>query len=395
MNPSHALEAPPRGVWVEQRLCAAAALLLLVSPLTSFALSGFLLLNLSSRTSREMRWSLELCMAFALALIAGARPLDPNDLTNDIFVYYEVYRDIAAGDLERLTHFGAGLEVALPLLFGLWALVLPPLSVNGLMFCIALTASMLVVVWVESGFYGGTEKRRPAFAGICLVLMNIYFATQLSRQFLSLVVLLFAFTALTRPRRWLFVLLASSFHVSALVFYAIWLLARRGWPGWLAIVLLAFALRIGFSQVLAAFDVAPDLLADKLLFYVDNDDSVTDSDIGSLRMVGLLAALSILAFMAGGLRAGPLARPWLALPWLTGLVHAILLPIPLASLRATLIVHSVASGVIAWHLFAYRARALLPWVLNALLLYKVAAFAAGLGGANLRPTVTMLAEFLA
>jgi hypothetical protein len=93
------------------------------------------------------------------------------------------------------------------------------------------------------------------------------------------------------------------------------------------------------------------------------------------------------------LRPDKATRPWLALPWVTGAVHFLLLPIPLASLRTTLIVHSVATGYIVWQMFAHRARGLLPLVLNVLLLYKVAALASGEGGAYLRPTALMLASF--
>ena len=56
--------------------------------------------------------------------------------------------------------------------------------------------------------------------------------------------------------------------------------------------------------------------------------------------------------------------------------------------------HSVATGYIVWQMFAHRARGLLPVVLNLLLLYKVSAFALAQGGANLRPTVLMLASFV-
>jgi hypothetical protein len=73
--------------------------------------------------------------ALAFSMMMGARPLDP-DAPNDIDVYYEVYREVAAGRLDAFGTFGGGLEVALPLLCGLWALILPPLTVNGLMFCL-------------------------------------------------------------------------------------------------------------------------------------------------------------------------------------------------------------------------------------------------------------------
>jgi len=268
------------------------------------------------------------------------------------------------------------MEVALPALMLLWANVLPPLSINGLMFCLTLTASLLLLLWIESSFYGTNAMQRPALLGISLLLLNIYFATQLSRQFLSLIVLLYAFTAQTRGRQLLFV-------------------ARRGWLGWVAILLAAFALRIYFAQLLVAFDVLPEAAADKLVYYAENTEESTDADIGSLRMVFLLAVASLFALVGSGLRPDARTRLWLAVPWLTALVHYLLLPIPLASLRATLMVHSVASGFIVYQMFAGRAHKLLLPALNVLLLYKVAAFATAQQGANLRPSIFMFSTFFA
>jgi hypothetical protein len=377
------------------RLSAAAIVLLAISPLAAFALSGFLLINLSIRTSRQMRWTLGLILAIALSLMAGARLVDPSDTSSDILVYHELYLAFAAGDTSELLRFGSGFEVGLPLLMLVWATVLPPLSINGLMFCLALSSSLLLLAWVESAFYRNGAAQRPALLGLALIMLNIYFATQLSRQFLSLIVLLFAFTATTRTRRLCFVALAASLHLTALPFYGIWLMARRGWPGWLGIIAVAWLLRIYFVPLLAAFDVVPDVLADKLLYYVDNEDSSTDADIASLRVVFLLALLSLVSLFASRLRPTIRKRPWLVVPWLTAAVHYILLPIPLASLRATLIVHSVASGCIAWQMLPQHARGLRQLVPNLLLLYKVAAFAFAVGGANLRPTASMVALFFA
>lgn len=387
--------SPSGSLLLEQRLCIAGVLLLAVSPLASFAMCGFLMINLQARTPREVRWVLELALALSLSMMIAAREVDLTSSSEDILVYYDIYVGLAAGDLTGLTQFGGGFEVTLPLLFLLWGWVLPPLSVNGLMFMLALCASLLMVLWVEHTFYRSAGGMRPALAGICLVLLNIYFATQLSRQFFSLVILLFAFSASTRHGRYLALLAAMSLHLTALPFFLLWLLARRGWLGWIAILLIALVLRLYFVPLLTALDIVPAALSDKLTYYLDNEEANTDSDIGSLRMVALLALLSLISLLACRFRPDARTRPWLAVPWLTGVVHFLLLPIPLASLRVTLMVHSVASGVIAWHMFAYRARALLPLILNVLLLYKVLAFGAGQEGANLQPSITMLAGFLA
>jgi hypothetical protein len=380
---------------LEQYLCSAAVVLLCISPLASFALCGFLLITLRARTPREVRWVLEVALALALAMMAGARPLDPDNLSDDIHGYYDTYRELARGDFTALTRFGGGFEVALPLLLWLWALALPPLTVNGLMFCLSITSSMLLVLWIERTFYRRGVLLRPALAGACLLLLNLYFATQLSRQFLSLIVLLFAFTATTRGGRALYVALAASLHLSAVPFYGAWLLARRGVWGWLGILASAVLLRLYFVDLLAAFDVVPAAVADKLVFYLDNEDSMTDSDLGSMRMILLLAALSLVSLLVSRMRADARTRPWLVLPWLTAVIHYVLLPIPLASLRSTLIVHSVLPGLIAWQMFAHRAHTLQPLVLCVLLLYKVAGYATALDGANLRPSVALLAGFVA
>jgi hypothetical protein len=381
------------GARLEEYLCIAGVLLLTVSPLASFALCGFLLMTLHARTPHEVRWVLEIVLVLALSMMAGGRPLDPDNLSDDIYGYYDIYRELAGGDLTALTQFGGGFEVALPLLLWLWGLALPPMTVNGLMFCLSATSSLLLVLWIERSFYRRGVPLRPALAGLCLVMVNLYFATQLSRQFLSLIVLLFAFTAATRGGRGVYVALAASLHLSALPFYVVWRLARLGVWGWVGILGMAGLLRLYFLDLLAAFDVVPAALADKLVFYLDNEDSMTDSDIGSLRMIFLLAVLSLVSLLASRLHPDARTRPWLAVPWFTTAVHYVLLPIPLASLRSTLIVHSLLPGLIAWHMFSHRARALQPVVLGVLLLYKVVAYAAAPNGANLRPSLTLLASF--
>ncbi len=163
----------------------------------------------------------------------------------------------------------------------------------------------------------------------------------------------------------------------------------------MAILAVAWLLRVYFVPLLAAFDVVPDVVADKLLYYVENEDSSTEAELASLRMVFLLALLSLVSILACWLHPAPRTRPWLVVPWLTGAVYYLLLPIPLASLRTTLIVHSVASGCIAWQMLPHHARGLRQLIPNSLLLYKVAAFALVVGGANLRPSVSMLASFFA
>lgn len=394
---AHTVPAGPFCASVEYELEIAAGLvaagLLLFFPIASFALSAFLLVNLHDRTSPHARVLLGLVLAVSLAMMTGARPIDPQE-SNDIEGYHLVYQALAEGDLEALTHFGGGLEVGLPLLMMLWATVLPPLSPNGLMFCLSLTGALLMLLWVERRFYAGRGPRSPALLGICIVMLNLYFATQLARQFLSLVVLLYAFTAHGPIRKTLWLVVAASFHLTALPFFGLYVLARRGLPGWLAIVLAALAFRIYFAELLGAFDVLPPALAEKLVYYMADLDELGSPDIASLRMIGLLGAISLVVLLSTRMRPSPAVRPWLALPWITALVHVLLLPVPLASMRATLMVHSVAPGFIVFKMLAGRPGPLLLAVLNVLLLYKIGSFATAPQSANLASSLAMLSGFL-
>jgi len=374
-------------------LCAVAGSLLLAFPIAALALSTFLLINLPVGTSRSTRLMLGATAVLAFSMMMGARPLDPA-APNDIDVYYEVYQELAAGRFEALATFGGGLEVALPLLCGLWAFLLPALSVNGLMFCCALTGASLLVVWVEVTFYRDRHWQDPALMGVCILLLNLYFSTQLTRQFMSLIVLLYAFSAQRRSRQWFWVVIATTFHLTALPFYGIYLLAQRGPRGWIAIIGLALAFRIFFWQLVEAFDIVPAAVAEKLAYYVDNTQEFTDADLASLRMTGLLGLISVASLVANRFRPDAATRSWLVVPWVTAIVHFLLLPIPLASLRTTLMVHSVAPGLIAYQMLWRRGGPLLLVVLNVLFAYKIVTFIAAEESGNLFSTAAMLKGFL-
>jgi hypothetical protein len=293
-----------------------------------------------------------------------------------------------------LTAFGSGFEVALPLLLFTWATILPPLSLNGLMFCLALTSSLMFMVWIELTFYAGKNLKLPALLGISILMLNVYYSTQLTRQFLSLIMLLYAFSATGFWRRIFYIAVASTFHLTALPFFAIYLLARRGWTGWLGIILAALLLRQYFVQLLSAFDVLPEAVAEKLVYYVDNTAEFTAADLVSMRMMLLLGVVSLVVFVASRFKLDASTRPWLAVPWITGVVQFLLIPIPLASLRATLLIHSIVPGLVAYKMLSGRAHRIRIPALNILLFYKIMAFALAENGANLRPTYAMITKLL-
>lgn len=359
-------------------------------PILAFAVSAVLLINLPRSTPDAVRRLLGLMLVIAVSMMLSSRPVS-GEGSDDIIGYYDLYEEYRNGDFARMFQFGGGFEVGLPFLFYLWGLLLPKLSVNGLMLCMALTSAVLFWGWVEVTFYGkGHRGTDTALMGAALLLFNVYFSTQLARQFLSMVVLLYAFSATTTTRRTLFVMLAAAFHLTAVPFYGVYLLARRGRLGIVLLIAVVALSRLYFPVLLTLLDVLPDVLVEKLAYYVDNNSEYTSSDIASLKLIGLLCIVSLSAIVASGFRLDRRTRPWHAVPWVTTIVHVLLLPIPLASLRSTLAVHSIATGLVAYKMIAQRHRLLLLTIFNVLLLYKLAGFVTLEGDAGLVSTMSVL-----
>lgn len=370
-----------------------AVALLAVSPLLALAAAAFMLLNLSVATPAPVRRVLGLTVVLAGALLVASRPIRPED-SNDIEIYYTVYQDLAAGDFSMLGAFADGVEIGLPALLTLWSWMLPALSVHGLMFCLAASSAFVFMLWVERSFYGRRARPMPApvLLGVCLLMLNLYYSTQLSRQFLSGVILLFAFTAGRPVGKAIFVALAACFHLTAIPFYVLYLLVKRGRIGWLAIVLLALLMRLFFFDLLVTFDVLPAAIGEKLTYYAQDADLFSAEDLVSLRTMALLALVSIVAFVACRGRPSASTRAWIAAPWYTMLVQLLMLPIPLASLRGTLLIHSVLPGLLIYRMFAPNARQLMAVVLNLLLWYKIYAYAFAENGAFMRSTGAMVGK---
>jgi hypothetical protein len=377
--------------------CAASTSLLLIAPILAFIFTGIVLIDSRHSFPKAIRLYLASTMIISLSMMAGARPIDPDQTSNDIDGYYQVYQAISDGDLSNITHFGAGIEVGLTLLFYIFSLLLPPLSINGLMFCLAFVSSFLLLIWIEKTFYTGHHMRHTALIGTCILMLNLYFSTQLVRQFFSLIILLYAFSATGRIKQLTFVVLAAMFHATAIPYYLLFLIIRKGRIGWMFAIVLAFVLRYTFSYLVEMQDFLPMLLALKLRWYVDIAETNSSTDLASFRMIFLLSCISLLILIAKRFKPPAEAKPWLAVPWISGIVHLILLPIPLVALRTTMLVHSITPGLLVHKMFeggGLSVRMLRIMVLNLLIVYKIAVYITAGESGNLFSTLHMLTDFV-
>src|SRR3546814_19652050 len=82
-------------------------------------------------------------------------------------------------------------------------------------------------------------------------MINLYFSTQTSRQFIATILLLFAITEKSLFIRFALLALASAFHITSIPFFIIYVLGQRWRYGWLAVLGLAAVLRFYFAKLLA------------------------------------------------------------------------------------------------------------------------------------------------
>ena len=358
-------------IWV---LSAFALLLLFTYPIAALAYSAFLLINLPSYTPARSRRVLAVVLFVATSMIMSLRLYGGE--SDDLASYYGVYQSIREGNTDALFVFAGGIEIGLPVVFYICTKLLPELTPNGLMLVCTLTSSTIFFFWVESTFYSRTGRNGgPLLMGVALMMLNIAYSTQVVRQFISLAILLYALSASSLTRRLVFLAVAASFHITAIPFFVAYWLGRRGVVGLIVIVTLTLAVRLYFSQLLAILDVLPPILADKLAYWVDNNAEYTTADLGSLKLLIQLCLISLAAFVWGGFYIAPEARRWHMIPWVTTLVHVSLLSIPLASLRTTLMVHSVATGIVAHKMIHPKHRLFILVLFNALLFYKLLGYA--------------------
>src|SRR3546814_20863797 len=128
------------------------------------------------------------------------------------------------------------------------------------------------------------------------------------------------------------------------LFFLIYVLGQSLRYGWLAVLGLAAVLSFYFANLLAMISVMPAAMAEKITYYLNNSAGYTEADLGALRIIVLLAIVSVIATITCRLKPPAEARVWLQVPWIAGAVTVIMLPIHLMSLRPTLVIPPLQIG---------------------------------------------------
>ncbi len=193
------------------------------SPFYSYMIAVFLMIGLSRYITKEYRILLGLILVFDIAVIYGSKVYfnTATDFDDDFSRYYQNYLDIYDGIENAMFAWGGGFEIGLPLFYKILSLIFPRLLPQSVLFLTALSVGLLFYIWLEvyaiKLFKPYQRAALVAFAMFIDVFME---SIGLTRQCFSSVFLLYAIFSKNIPHKLLFFIIASFFHISAILVFA-------------------------------------------------------------------------------------------------------------------------------------------------------------------------------
>ena len=201
-----------------------------------------------------------------------------------------------------------------------------------------------------------------------MLFFGFVMSTQISRQFISSCLLLFAITV-TGWRGYVWLLGAVIFHMTALPLYiVIRLILKYGWPVVLPIIIVTYLIVFNFQDLiqlaLLATDAEDRSVGTKIVHYAETDEGMTSADLMQLRFMFMSCIVSLVSWKY-------LPKNWLQLIVCSTILYVILLPIPLLSLRVFVLFNSILTGYI-FSFLSYRVGwTFISWCGGAYVLLKI------------------------
>ena len=338
-------ESEPRYYRADQYALAAAVVLLaavyLFSPLASY-IGALLFLTLCSRfLYRVVRVAAGIVTVLSGASIWASRTFGES-LSDDFAQYYEIYGRI--NNHEWTSGVIPGYEFALPAFLKLISLVFPNLTPNGLMFVVTTTAGLILLAYLERFGLDEFPREKKGY-GVAMVFLFFSFVmvTQLTRQMLSSVLLVYLFFVVRPAWTCASLMAASATHITAVAVHAV---VRTLQGTYMVLVfVMAAILMARFVDVESVASAVIGYDIPRLGYYLVGAES--SGNIATLAIVVLVAvagALSLLALKASKQRITTQEKR--AMMILVGViaVYLLTLNVTLLPFRLFLIIHAVMAG---------------------------------------------------
>lgn len=336
--------------WRPAPWIAPALLVVLAVASTPLALLAWawLALMYCQKIDRRTIAGLLACVVFSMAVMYASRQVGGSPFDDFWNFYYPAYLDAkSTASAEFLTRpFDvfqlSSLEVAFPSLLALLALLPGILSPSLLILVITAGIGGLYAWWLLRYFLPGLpQSHRTAAALFCIVFFSFGLCSQTVRQMLSIPLLLAAVWERRLGKSAALAVIATASHLSAAPIWAFAILFR--FTGYrtlvLAVVPLLYMLTKGAGLADSLIGLDPGTI-DKLRYYTENNDDAQGYDSGFIPLILLVAAGSLFVVK---FRNGELSRLLLFFC----LLFFALLPLPLASFRATLFITAALLAPVA------------------------------------------------
>lgn len=342
------------------------SLLLAYSPLLCYYIPLIMLALLKS-DSRSLRAFLVLFSIAGGAFFVGSRNIFDAP-ASDYDVYYGVYQIVLNGGSLIYPDFSSGIEIFLPAFFKLLSLIIGDAKPEFILAITVMSQLTLVYIWLEwDGLKHLAEKDKNLCIASTLGLLFIYMFSQILRQGFSTIFCLFALSFFCRGNKkgfLLFFLLACISHLSALIVIPMFIVFMRHKA--LSILLVCCTIFFSFVfSLLLPMIISHNLLGAasyKLGFYTITD--MSGFDFTSYFKFWVITVLSGFFFFLEGKEY--LKRIIL----FGGLVYIALLPIPLASDRALMLLAALLPGYMLFFSL-YKIRGLYKIVLSLYFILKI------------------------
>lgn len=313
-------------------------ILVIHAPLLSYGLILLYFILFSKYIPNFFRKVQSIILILSMSLISASRAFFQT-WSDDFNRYYDVYIGLLNGDYSLLFEFGGGLEFVLSFFYltlGYISNIENPVFV---LFSETFLILILFYIWIEKYFINFDKNKKTILIVSSLFFLNLLGTTQLTRQFLSMVILLYAITSINTKKEIVFFLLATFTHLSAIPIYFI--IKMIQWKGKFTIFVISIIV-LTFVYFLPMILNYGDVLIPglhKLNYYVDklNEESTI-----SYREISSFFVVSFSLFLLKYKEVFKLRWDYFFLTFF--IIYLALLSLPLASLRATLLFNSIILG---------------------------------------------------
>ena len=235
----------------------------------------------------------------AMMIILSGSFLNGDAVLHGDFVhYYRVYNGLLESDFKYLSYFGGGIEVGLPIIYLILGKVFGTLNPSHFMTMQIFVSSLLFYIWLEMyAMRRFTSTQKALCVALSLMLFDFWFSAWLVRQVMASIFILYALTSKSTNAKWIFFLIAVSFHTTSILFYPIlYLLYNRPKIGIFITIIICFGfcyfidiieflwhLKLDFKPFIA--------LKSKLYPYIVSKSSLDASSIGARNLLFCLILL--------------------------------------------------------------------------------------------------------